>query len=290
MPLPSPPATSPSVSNDGTDVLLDLFYKYFHPSHPFVLPSKLRWRIPEFLKAVMRFGGSHFAQNGKRDALKDVATQLLLGAPQDAYKVQAFALLAMVSFSRTEQQEGQAYLKSAIDLALWMGLNQKDFAVRFGENDTTLQESWRRTWWDLFIVEGLIASFTGQRESSILRTVKTDVLLPGDCESYNACSPLGNPRSFEEMQDRAFSDEDFQWPSFAYKIEAMHLLYSVGALSADTFATSNSEVETLDQRLSNFRLSLPSHKRDALKVTGEVDEVMFGALMTANYAEIELHR
>ena len=52
-------------------------------------------------------------------------------------------------------------------------------------------------------------------------------------------------------------------------------------LSADSFSTTNSAVETLDQRLSNFRLSLPPHKREALKPTGEVDEVMFGALMTA---------
>jgi Fungal specific transcription factor domain len=256
-----------------------------------VLPNKLRGRIPEFLKAVMRFCGSHFVQNGNRDALKDIAvTQFLPSAPEDGFKVQALALLAMTSFSRTEQEEGQAYLKSAIDLALWIGLNQKDFAVRSGESDATIEESWRRTWWDLFIVEGLIATFTGQMESSRLRTVKADVLLPGDCDPYNACSPLGNPRSYGEMQDRAFSDDDFQWSSFAYKIEAMHLLYSVGALGADTFATTNSEVETLDQRLSNFRLSLPNLKKDALKTNGEVDEVMFGALMTANCAEITLHR
>jgi hypothetical protein len=40
VPLPSPPATSPGVGNDGTDVLLDLFYKYFHPSRKFNLSVK----------------------------------------------------------------------------------------------------------------------------------------------------------------------------------------------------------------------------------------------------------
>jgi hypothetical protein len=283
----------PSLTNsfEGTDPLLDLYYKYFHPSHPFVLPSAMRAEIPEFLKAVMRFGGSHFVPHTSREALKNVAiAQVVPNAPDNGFKIQAFALLAMISFSRNEQEEGGTYLKSAVSLALWLGLNQEQFAMRFGNSDRTTEESWRRTWWDLFIVEGLMSSFTGRMESSQLRDVTTNALLPGDCDSYNACSPSKHLRSFEEMQDRAFLEDDFEWSSFAYKIEAMYLLRSVGVLGADSFAPTDSKVETLDQRLSNFRLSLPSDKRASLKANGEVDEVMFGALMTASIAEIALHR
>lgn len=289
--LSSSSATSSSLTSEGSDPLLDLFYKYFYPSHPFVLPADMRGRLPEFLKAVMRFGGSHFGAHANRDALKNAAiAQILPNAPDNGFKVQAFALLAMISFSRNEQEEGGAFLKSAIALALLLGLHQKQFAVRFGSNDPTMEESWRRTWWDLFIVEGLISSFTGQMETSKLQDITTDVFLPGDCESYNACSPSKHLRSVQEMQDRAFSDDDFQWSSFAYKIEAMYLLRSVGALGADSFGGTSSYVETLDQRLSNFRLSLPGNKKEGLTPNGQVDEVMFGALMTASCAEIALHR
>ena len=212
-------------NSDGNDVLLDLFYKFFFPSHPFVLPQRMRSRSPEFLKAVLRFGGSHFVSHGGRDALKGAAiSQITLSAPDNGFKVQALALLAMISFSRNEQEEGQAYLTQAIDLALWLGLNKADFAVRFGNNDPTMEESWRRTWWDLFIVEGLISCFTGKLDSSRLRSIITDVPLPGHCEAYDACSPSTQLRSFEEMQERAFSDEEYHWPSFAYKIEAMYIM------------------------------------------------------------------
>ena len=45
-------------------------------------------------------------------------------------------------------------------MALCLGMNQYGFAAENGRNDTILEESWRRTWWQIYATDAHIAGGT----------------------------------------------------------------------------------------------------------------------------------
>ncbi|KAJ9493331.1 hypothetical protein H2202_011201 [Exophiala xenobiotica] len=161
------------------DFLIELFYRYIHPAHPFVLPP--------YLKTV--------------------------------FKVQALILVTLASYARFERDQGNRALTTAIDVALRIGLTSTFFAINDGP---IFQESWRRTWWELYTITGLISLIGGTN----LRLVQpSQMALPTHDEDYDRCQ-IFQLRTSEEMQQR-FSTDNVKWSSFSYRIEAMRILSSI---------------------------------------------------------------
>lgn len=277
------------------DTLVDLFYERFFPAHPFVIPRKLYLHypsmLPEYLKASMRFLASHYLTMNGQEAHRDDANSVFSpNVPDDGFKVQTLLLLAIASLARAEPDQGQTILEISIKVALRVGMDQAMFAVQHGGNDYTLQESWRRTWWDLYVVDGLVSAINTSTYPSQLRNVRTDVLLPGSCNDYNKCSVSMTPLSHNDMRNRAFSEIQLTFSSFAYKVEAMHIMHKVLELGPDGSNFVDTQVEAMDVSISNFLLSLPQDKKVVLETSGKVDEVLLAAHMIIQWAAITLHR
>jgi Fungal Zn(2)-Cys(6) binuclear cluster domain/Fungal specific transcription factor domain len=278
------------------DHLIDAFYAFFHPAHPFIVPRSFYMRNPSSvassLKAAMQFTGSHFLPGCSETETLRYQTLVveLPSAANDGTKVQAMLLVAMTLFARFEQSDSRSLMGQAIDLALGLHMYQRDFPSNAGHGDPTLEESWRRTWWELYTVSCLMTALSGPAAIWPLHNLQSDVPLPCEEEDYRLCRPVTSSRTALEMQIREFLTDESVFSSFAYKIEATRLLGKVLALGSDTDRVRDSAVESLDGELSNFLLSLPPEKRELVEKDGVVDEVLFNSHVIINWALILLHR
>jgi hypothetical protein len=287
-------AAAAAAQPEATD-LIELFYKHFYPSHPFIIPRKMYLENPAFipspLKAVLRYMAAHYLPGANLPALENAAKAIFSPeVPDDGFKVQGLLLYAIICFARFGQEEGAQALDQAIEITMKIGLHRQSYAIQHGANDPTLAESWRRTWWTLVLIEGMVVVIGGQSQPFRLYSTFTDVPLPGDDEDYDdlRASPL--PRSLADLRNRTFSEDPFAFSSFAYAVEASYMMGAVLALGPDTFAVTDPQVEAIDASLSNFFLSLPADKREVIRQDGSVDPCLVVAHLIANWAGICLHR
>ncbi|KIW24221.1 uncharacterized protein PV07_09949 [Cladophialophora immunda] len=279
---------------ESTD-LIDLFYRHFYPSHPFIVPRKLYLQnpaiLPAPLKACMRWLASHYIPQANHTALENAAKAIFSPeVPDDGFKVQGLLIYAMTCFARFGQGEGSMALDKAIEITLRIGLNRQSYALQQSPNDSTMQESWRRTWWTLLLIEGLVVVIGGQSSPFRLYSTYTDVALPGHDEDYNELRSPPITRTIADLRNRTFSEDTFEYSSFAYCIEAAYILGSVLALSPDTFAVTDPQVEGIDAAISNLLLSLPMDKREVVRNDGTIDECLLIAHLVIHWAAICLHR
>lgn len=290
------PEKQPKILHDPAD-LIDVFYSSFFPAHGFVVPRKLLLPcpkiIPEELKAVFRYVGSHFQhtrfQEGLREAALEIADDDVLIEP--GFKIQGMLCLAKVFMAgRLERALGMRLLHEAIDLALAIGLHRKTYATNRPEDHPVLAESWRRTYWDLYMVDTLLSALDGSNYTSRLQDVATDLPLPGHSDDYINCRLQTPAPTLLEMADRVFAETAFNYSSGAYKVEATRILGKVLALEGESFNVTNAQVETIDASIQSFLLSLPPQLREVVENDGKVDEDLFAAHMIIQWASIALHR
>lgn len=170
---------------------LDGFYTYFFPGHPFVLPKEalLRYAItnpvPELI-SVMAFIGSLYIQDVRSSRLQEDAEKVLdKDLPSTGFSVQAFLLLALCLEWKGDGDMASNVLERAKSTALELGMNRPTFAMECGHSDSVLEESWRRTWWELYVVDALFAGIRHWPTFSLLN-LGMDVPLPAEEEFYIA--------------------------------------------------------------------------------------------------------
>lgn len=166
-----------------------------------------------------------------------------------------------------------------------------------------LEESWRRTWWELYFLDGLLAGIQ-QRESFKLWSVECTVPLPCEEAEYMK-GRIPEPRGLVEFDERYFIvNETGTGPkvfsSFAYRVEAIRILgqvlMAVGSSSPNNPPTMGQQeletrLEAAEASLANWGLHLPDVKKELMKPAaaaspgpggGGVDEMLFQAHMVIN--------
>lgn len=185
---------------------LVLYFENFHDSHPIVLPqwyfsTRLEWDAAsvQLVLMVMEYIGSHYDPRESPDARRQAAHNILTNAaelPPTAFTVQALMLYAMALHFSDEYQAADDFLDKAMDVALRLEMNRQPFARAYGEGDPILEESWRRTYWTLYLMDVMFAVIS-HRTSHRLRNVISDVDLPGGDREYEfgVSRPARPPRS-----------------------------------------------------------------------------------------------
>ncbi len=181
-----------SPATDVKNRCLEAFFHFFSQAHPFVLPKlyftqMLKIKSLSHLEAAMRYVGSYYVKSAPTELIAQEARQLLSrpDCVRDGFTVQAMLLLAIGLDGNTEFDKANEMLKQAQDLALEIGMNNRAFAAMHGEGSAVLEESWRRTWWELYVVDGMIAG-VHQQTSFRLNEMAIEVLLP--CEEHEYIS------------------------------------------------------------------------------------------------------
>lgn len=152
--------------------LLTKYYLFFHDAHPCVLP---RWSLllrlasepaaSDILLPVLLYIGSIFTNMVDSGPLAAAASQAVSAArPRSGllspYYIQALLLYAIAVYWCNEPERGRDLLNDTIRGALTLGMQRMDFASQYGQGDLVLQESWRRTWWMIYITDAHIAGST----------------------------------------------------------------------------------------------------------------------------------
>lgn len=173
---------------------LGLYYTFFHNAHPWVLP---RPRLEQLIQThreqvqglltVIDFIGSTFGSKGQSGRLREIAisTMTAQDVPKSAFTVQALLILAVGVHCCTDFQLARETLDRGIDIALEIGMHQQSFAITNGNGDPVLEESWRRTWWGMFVVEGTIEAIRRTYKFKLWH-LHSDVELPCEERHYKA--------------------------------------------------------------------------------------------------------
>ncbi|KAF7924984.1 uncharacterized protein EAE98_007072 [Botrytis deweyae] len=275
---------------------IEAFYYHFWPAHPFLLPRDNLLRLLkekkqlEHLEAAMRYVGSFFIDQAPTTALCLEAERAIYrpDCPKDAFKVQAMLILCIGLDGYTYQEKALEVLTDAQELALQLGMNKRDFASMHGNGWSSLEESWRRTWWEMFVVDGMIAG-VHQKSFFPMKDIPAEVGLPCE-ESEYINGNIPPPHFLTDFDDEDFEHRDYSYSSFTYRISAIRNLGRLLTGKMINPHPDSSAVDRLDAYLVNFRLHLPDNKRQLVSGDGKLDEMLFQANMITEAATIVLHR
>lgn len=318
--FPEPLSLSEERDEIAEDTFIDLYYRYFHKSHPCVLP---RWRLEhqyknsvhrealEPLILVIRFIGSLYARSPQSTQLRSQCSRAVSYSPTHSlnpFAVQSHLLFSIALFWCGLRQQSQDSLAAATRLALDLGMHRREFAGQNGKGDAVLEESWRRTWWQVYIAD---AFFAAMARANTFPTCNIDVTveLPCEEEEYQAgvsfpislqqfpiifpskdhrltqpTKVIPRPQTLESFDNREFAPSCPSYSSFAYLIGAIRGISSATqTVPSNTSCWSSPQVRTeVDAIIDGWQLHLPAPKRELVSRDGEVDELIFQALMAVH--------
>ncbi|EMD68910.1 hypothetical protein COCSADRAFT_109990 [Bipolaris sorokiniana ND90Pr] len=279
------------------DRLVELYFENFWPSFPIVLPySYLQTRrlkanhgMPVLL-LVLQWIGSFYApwvpsEPYREAALKAVASPTLERTP---FNIQSLMLFAIAEFYCNLKGPARERLEIAVTLALELSMNERDFAHAYGEGDTVLEESWRRTYYMLYIVDQHFAIITNT-PFHLLLAVPNNVDLPCDDEYYKS-GQIPPVSTWAEYQLREFAEIEVVYSSITYLYDSAMVVAFIMNTFIHTAVINEALVESCDTKLAIWTSLLPSCKKDPLRANGEVDEIMFMAHMGTAITMSTIHR
>jgi hypothetical protein len=238
--------------------LTNLFYSNFYPAHPLLVTRAYYRRNahPLYLRLVVCFIGSHYAvASSFRETLREsVARQLAGSKDRTATKVQALVLYAIVLHAQHQAKEAATCISDASKLAIDLGMNRPRFANDMAANAPQLEESYRRTWWELYIVDGYIAALS-RNPSFRSNTVGIHPYLPCE-EAIYARGICGQTLlSLGQFDDRVFVTQPYAFSSYSYRIDAIRILARVLSIAGANDACPD-EVQAVDNALASFKYHL----------------------------------
>jgi hypothetical protein len=284
---------------------LDAFYQYFYDAHPFLPPRHqitiqvFKTRPMEHLQMAMCYVGSRYVPGSPTAAYGLEVESYLSGskpAPKDASTIQTMLLFALGLDGNNERTKAIEVLIKAQNLAIELGMNQREYAIVNGQGSPSCEESLRRTWWELYVVSIMVAGFHGSGTFH-QRDILSNVPLP--CEERDFASGVscvttnGNNltncfqqfipqlHTIEQFDDECFDRDDIAFSSYAHRITAIRNLDKV-LQSKEILFPDDPALYRLEAHLTNWHLHLPDSKRDFFDQFGTFDEMLFQAHMIAN--------
>jgi nicotinate-nucleotide pyrophosphorylase (carboxylating) len=103
--------------------------------------------------------------------------------PKTGFSVQAMMIFAIAQHHSNLKLEARRTLDMAISIGLELRINSKEFAYEHGEGDPVLEESWRRTYYFLYMADQHFAISATNPLFTMIH-VENEVDLPCDDEFY----------------------------------------------------------------------------------------------------------
>ncbi|KAF7586651.1 hypothetical protein BBP40_008520 [Aspergillus hancockii] len=297
-------ATGASVYSDTpsdtsmTDLLLPHYYSFFHAAHPCVLPQ---WAMKRqmlnnsgqlyLLTSVMHYIGSVFTQSVPSAACKEIVERVLASLEViTGFDVQAVLLYSIATYWQNEPKKALDLLDRTINMALKLGMNKQAFASANGKGDPVIEESWRRTWWQIYATDAHIA---GSTHTFPFRTshIEMDVDLPCEEDEYETGN-IPRPRTLHEYDMREFAGDDSpEFSSFA-ELAGLTRSLDLALASRQILGSANAHAicANMDASVTAWRSLLPPSKKEIARGDGSFDEILFKANMVIHTYVVDVHR
>ncbi|KAL4984673.1 glycosyl hydrolase family 3 C-terminal domain-containing protein [Aspergillus falconensis] len=268
---------------------ISLYYLHFHEAHPFLPPMEvlLQSNPPSYLLDIMElismhYLSPHFFHNSSSDFL--VAVQ---AADLTVEKTQALLLLAIVQHGQQQAQAARSCLGQALQCALELGLDRRDGSDALSVDAPLRAESLRRTWWEIFVVDVLLAAVQVDGYLQFEMKETPNVPLPCAPEEYQpGCTVSSILPTFADMERNSLFCSDIEFTPCAYRIEAAMMLRK--CLRTGGAHATKETLNVLSAAITAWFHRLPS-RRPILRLNGVVDEIMMQAVMMMHCATIYLH-
>ncbi|KAL1862161.1 hypothetical protein Plec18170_000985 [Paecilomyces lecythidis] len=239
----------------------------------------------------MRYIGSHYHPNPSfRDIYQRKAhRELSSDTSRTGFKVQGLLLISIVDHSSGYEDRALQTLETAIKMALDIQMNTESFVLRNSGGNAVLEESWRRTYWELYVVSGLFAAFR-QETTFALHSQYADVRLPCRDELYNVAGVIPRGVTLEAFQNFWLRDDSSNnFSSFSYRIQATQILGTILSLGHYMDNSDEAQAEAIDSRLASISMHLPPAQREVYRSDGVLDEMTLQAQMINYLSLISLH-
>lgn len=183
------------------DAFIDVYYSCFHRYHPCVLPRRFfeqylqdpnRQDELKPLVYLMRFVGSIYLSSHqpslrpKCSQLEELVSSTLAQMPTTSmnfFMVQCHLIFSICLYWRGNVPKSRLHMGMARQLALDAGMHRREFAAEHGNGDAVLEESWRRTWWQVYIVDAMYSAIKRSADFPSYR-VESTTDLPCEEEDY----------------------------------------------------------------------------------------------------------
>lgn len=272
--------------------LIDHYYTSFHHLHPVLAPKDVQdfEHGSSALKLVVQLLGSLYCSTTVNDYwIQGCRSHLPNSEDSGPDVVQANILYCIAFHAFDEHALARKCLAEAFTLARSLGMHQAEYTVS-SERSSSVQESLRRTWWELLTVDAMMAARDGQNVVSE-DLVNPSMLLPADQSldtgsAVEAVAPF--PHTLKAFRRRMFSEQTVCYSSYAYRIEAVLILRQVIIVAARTHITPD-EVQSVNILLASWPHHLPQHLRDFIDAQGQVDYLMLQAHQIIHWGSMLLH-
>ncbi|KAF1988670.1 hypothetical protein K402DRAFT_373848 [Aulographum hederae CBS 113979] len=289
------PTSTSFIASRASDISgsLDTYYNSFHAAHPFLptrshLTNLLVKRPLRHLELGIQYVSSFYRRDYSseipREALRHTLADVNLD--KDGFVVQAMLLFAIGLHMDDRAVEADNCLAAVTALAQELGMHCQEYALKSCNGCPVLEESWRRTWWQLCLVDALCAS--ANNKPLRLGNAAPTVDLPCEEAEYNT-GQIPPPHTLADYEDSDFMESTFAFSSFAYQIHAVGILVRImTAIRQVPFEEAS--LTSIETSLANFTLTLPPSKSTPLNRAGNVDEVLFTAHMVIAACNLVIHR
>ncbi|KAM0549452.1 hypothetical protein ACHAPJ_009438 [Fusarium lateritium] len=270
---------------------MHIYYAKFHRAHSFLPPmsSMFLFNPPNYLLKTMEFAVMHYSSVLPMDDQLRYMSGLVVDAEHSLPRVQALIILSILAHSTGQAKLAREFLEAAVHSAMEIHLNQKEFVFPTeGGGKNIFQESARRTWWQLFVLDTLLAALQAGG-TLVIKTNQPEVLLPEEDYLFEDTSCVLSNDSIYDLDSRLLSGEDRTYPSFAYLVEACLIFRDVLVQIRCPNTVSPGDHQALDSRVALWFNLLPEEKRQVVKFDGSTDETMFQAHLIAHCARIYLN-
>ncbi|KAF7543977.1 hypothetical protein G7046_g9888 [Stylonectria norvegica] len=277
-------------SSSATTYLFDLYYAYFHDTHSWLPPKQTLVRLikgrPEdfrFMASMIAYIGSVYTNAIDSNPLRQTAYELATGPlPTTIWTVQAFLCMCIAAFGEGNIEQCGVWFERAVLMALELGLQNKAFAE--SESDPILAESYRRTYWGIYL-HGSLRTVREHRGHFQLYSTQATTELP--CEEWEyQTGDIPTPTSMEEYQRKGSSKDYSSWAYLSNLVricgESVVPLLNVG------IGALPDAVDHADHRIVAWLNQLPKWKKELVDPDGAVDMILFHALGIAHGLRIRI--
>ncbi|KAI5864740.1 hypothetical protein GGS23DRAFT_561600 [Durotheca rogersii] len=284
----------PSSPRSEKELMIDLFYTYFHPSYPCLPPKRFFLsRVAadpdsyHFLLSVINFIGSLYTSQVPSDDLREVAYSAACGSlPFTVQSVQGLLNLSLAAFGEMSFEHHAGWANRAITMAVELGMNQKAFAD--GTSDSILAESYRRTWWCLAFQDSLRV-VTEVGSTLTIADVDCDVDLP--CEEWEYESGIIPQPVSQAQYETQSSLGHTHFSSMAYFIDICKIQTEFLVRYNEAPDEKKSEIfERADSRICDFLRRVPTWKMNLVDPDGIVDIVLYHSVALAHVNRLRLRQ
>lgn len=277
-----------------TSHLISLYYSRFHRSHPMLVPRAhfSAQQYPDYLILAVCLVGHHFASHRPSPSLVRTAASLAessRGADNVHHQIQALILCALVISSASKQSSlADNYITNAAQLACASNLHCLEINVTHEDAWSIEQESLRRTWWELYVVDAVLALLRHRPPSFPTASLSSQPFMPCSESHYETGKLNSDNLSHTDFENRVLMQTPPEFSSYSYRIHAAVIIRRVcpllmgGDLDPD-------ELDAADQAIAAWNLDSPKASFASCDTSGDVDHMLLQAHLLVQVATIFLH-